>query len=209
MKAVIACAVAVAAICVTDCSNPERERIKRTTLPTYDKETRRLIELTYDRDENGTVDTWTDMDGSRILRSRSDLDEDGTLDRWEYYDDRGALTKVGFSRAHDGREDAWAFASSDGQVERVEISSSADPKHIDRWERYEAGVLVATDEDTSGDGRPDKTETYESGVVKSVVVDEDGDGRPDRRFTYSNGALTQIESERDESGVFRRSVSVR
>ena len=88
------------------------------------------------------------------------------------------MTKVGFSRAHDGREDVRAFAGPGGQVERVEILSAADPKHIDRWERYEAGVLVAADEDTSGDGRPDKTETYESGVVKSVAVDEDGDGRP-------------------------------
>jgi hypothetical protein len=40
-------------------------------------------------------------------------------------------------------------------------------------------------------------------------MDEDGDGRPDRRLTYSNGALASIESERDESGVFRRSVNVK
>ena len=201
--------ITVALITLAGCSDPERERIKRTTLPTYDKDTGRLTELTYDRDKNGTIDTWTDMDGSRMLRSRSDLDEDGTLDRWEDYDDRGTLTKVGFSRAHDGREDAWAFAGPDGQVTRVEISSTADPDRIDRWERYEAGVLVSADEDASGDGRPDKTETYEEGVVKSVVFDEDGDGRPDRRLTYSNGVLTLIESERDESGVFRRSVNVK
>ena len=45
-------------------------------------------------------------------------------------------------------------------------------------------------------------------VVLFARVDEDGDGRPDRRLTYSNGALTLIETERDESGIFRRSVRV-
>ena len=72
----------VASICVAGCADPEQERIERTTIPTYDTETRRLIELTYDRDKNGTIDTWTDMDGAGCFRSRSDLDEDGTLDRW-------------------------------------------------------------------------------------------------------------------------------
>jgi hypothetical protein len=95
--------------CVRPLQRPEHERIVKTTQPTYDNDTGRLVELTFDRNRNGTVDTWTEMDGSRMLRSRSDLDEDGTIDRWEYYDDRGGLMKVGFSRAHDGREDAWAL----------------------------------------------------------------------------------------------------
>src|SRR5229473_3256674 len=43
------------------CSDPDKERIKRTTLATYDRNT-------------------------------------GKIDRWEYYDDNGALLKVGFSR---------------------------------------------------------------------------------------------------------------
>jgi hypothetical protein len=199
----------IASMCSTACSDPEHERIVKTTQPTYHKDTGRLLELTFDRNRNGTVDTWTEMDGSRMLRSRSDLDEDGTIDRWEYYDDRGGLMKVGFSRAHDGREDAWAFAGPDGRVVRIEISSFADPGRIDRWEYYEGGILLSADEDTSGDGRPDKTETYESGVITTVVVDDDGDGRLDRRLRYSNGTLTTIESERDESGAFRGSVNVK
>jgi hypothetical protein len=46
-------------------------------------------------------------------------------------------------------------------------------------------------------------------VITTVVVDDDGDGRLDRRLRYSNGTLTMIESERDESGAFRRSVNVK
>src|SRR5678815_2905010 len=76
----------IASMCSAACSDPEHERIVKTTQPTYDNDTGRLVELTFDRNRNGTVDTWTEMDGSRMLRSRSDLDEDGTIDRWEYYD---------------------------------------------------------------------------------------------------------------------------
>src|SRR5258708_38945614 len=108
------------------CSDPDKERIKRTTLATYDRNTGKLIQLTHDRNKNGVIDTWTDMDGTKPLRSRIDLDEDGKIDRWEYYDDKGALLKVGFSRQQDGRPDAWAVPGPDGKIVRVEISSTAD-----------------------------------------------------------------------------------
>jgi|SRR5262245_38328 len=202
-------AAASLAVSVTACSDPDKERIKKTTQATYDEKTGRLKELTYDRNKNGKIDTWTEMDGSRPVRSRSDLDEDGKIDRWEYYDDKGNLTKVGFSRKKDGRADAWAFSGPDGKVERIEISSTADEKKIDRWEHYENGVLVRAEEDTNGDGRPDKWETYEGGSVKTASMDEDGDGKPDRRLTYSGGALVLIESEPDASGVYRKSVQVK
>ena len=116
--------LAAIALCLAACSDPEKERIKQTTKATYDQKTGKLTELTYDRNKNGKIDTWTEMDGSRPVRSRSDLDEDGKLDRWEYYDDKGGLVKVGFSRKQDGRPDAWAFSGPDGKVQRVEISST-------------------------------------------------------------------------------------
>jgi antitoxin component YwqK of YwqJK toxin-antitoxin module len=201
-------AAACTAIGLAACSDPEKTRIKQTTQATYDKATGKLTELTYDRNQNGKIDTWTEMDGTRPLRSRSDLDEDGKIDRWEYYDEKGALTKVGFSRKQDGRADAWAFPGPDGKVERVEISSTADEKKIDRWEFYDAGALARVEEDTNGDGRADKWETYESGAVKTAAMDENGDGRPDRRLTYAGGALVLIESEPDASGTFRKAVRV-
>jgi antitoxin component YwqK of YwqJK toxin-antitoxin module len=204
--ALILCATA---ICLAGCSDPEKERIKETTKPTYDKTTGKLTELTYDRNKNGKIDTWTEMDGTRPVRSRSDLDEDGKIDRWEYYDEKGGLTKVGFSRKQDGHADAWAFSGPDGKVEHVEISSTADEKKIDRWEFYAAGVLVRVEEDTNGDGRADKWETYESGAVKTAAMDQDGDGRPDRRLTYAGGALVLIESDPDASGTYRKAVQVK
>jgi hypothetical protein len=197
------------ALVLASCSDPDKERVKETTVPTYDKSSGKLTQLTYDRNKNGKIDTWTDMDGTRPLRSRSDLDEDGIIDRWEYYDEKGNLAKVGFSRKKDGTPDAWAYSGPDGKLLRVEISSTADEKKIDRWEYYDASGLVRAEEDTNGDGRRDKWETYKGGVVESASMDENGDGRPDRRLTYADGRLILIESEPDASGTFHKSVPVK
>ncbi|MGH8637864.1 MAG: hypothetical protein ACREUZ_12095, partial [Burkholderiales bacterium] len=144
---------------------------------------------------------------------------DGTLDRWEYYDEKGQIIKVGLSRADDGKPDAWAYQGKSGAIERMEISSSGDEKKIDRWEHYAPpsgqsspaapGPLVSAEEDSNGDGRPDKWETYEAGALDTVSFDENYDGRPDRRLTYESGALAMIESEADGTGRYAKVVRVK
>jgi len=209
--------VAVACMVTTSCSDPDRDRLKQTTKATYDQSTGRLKELTYDANKNGRIDTWTDMDGTRPLRARVDRNEDGKIDRWEYYDEKGQLTRVGFSRSDDGKPDAWAFAGPDGKIVRIEISSAKDEAKIDRWERYEpkgagpedVGALLAADEDTDHDGRRDKWETYEGGALKTAAFDEDHDGRPDHRLTYAAGTLKLIESQPDPSGTYTKQVRVK
>ena len=118
----------------------QTERVKRTTQPTYDKETGRLTQLTYDRNKNGVIDTWTDMDGARPVLSRIDQDEDGKIDRWEYYGADQKLAKVGSSRGNDGKEDTWSFAGPDGSIARIEVSTRRDGK-VNRFEFYEKDVL--------------------------------------------------------------------
>ena len=204
----LACALA-AALLSAACSDPETERLKKTTIPTYDKKTGKLTELTYDRDKNGRIDTWTDMDGTKPLRSRIDLNEDGKIDRWEYYDDKGGLTKVGFSRKQDGKVDAWGFSAPDGKLARVEISSAGDETKVDRWEYYDAGGLIRAEEDTDRNGKVDKWETYEAGALKTAAMDENGDGIADRRLTYAGGALVLIESIPDALGRFTKRVEVK
>ncbi len=178
---------------VIACADAEKERLKRTTVPTYDSTTGKLTQLTYDANRDGRVDTWTSMDGTRPLLSRIDRNEDGKIDRWEYYDDAGALVKVGFSRKDDGNVDAWAFSGSNGQVERVEFSSTGSEASIDRREYYLAPqlraaaqpALVRADVDADNDGRIDRWETYEDGAIRTIAYDQDGDGRPDQRLTYA------------------------
>lgn len=204
-------------VSLSACASPERDRLKETTRPTYDKSTGRLKELTYDGNSNGRIDTWTDLDGTKALRSRIDRNEDGKIDRWEYYDDDGGLVKVGFSRRDDGKPDAWAFSGADSKINRIEISSVADENKIDRREYYDVsfagpdgqGALVKADEDTNRDGRPDKWETYENGAVKTVAFDENSDSLPDRRLTYAKSALRLMESQPDASGRFAARVEVK
>ena len=195
-------------LCLSACADPERDRLRETTRPTYDTTTGKLKELTFDSDKNGTVDTWTEMDGARPVLTRMDRNEDGRIDRWEHYGSDGKLQKVGFSRKDDGKADAWAFSGDDGKIERIEISSTGDEKKIDRWEHYDGGGLIRAEDDTNGDGTVEKWETYQNGAVKTASFDENGDGKPDRRFTYEGGTLTVIETEPDATGNYGKRVTV-
>ena len=193
---------------VTACSRSANTAENAAITPTYDTKTGRLTELAFDSNHNGKVDTWTDMNGSRALRTRIDRNEDGKIDRWEYYDEQSKLVKVGFSRADTGTPDAWAFPGADGKTQRIEISSASDEHKIDRWEHYEADTMTAAEEDTNHDGRVDKWETYEAGVLKTAAFDENGDGKPERRLIYAGGILTPIYTDPDGSGNFKKHVVV-
>ena len=190
------------------CSKPPPDPAAGGLKPTYDKTTGKLAQLASDRNRNGVLDTWTDMDGARPLRSRIDQDEDGKIDRWEYYGEQGQLLKVGFSRTNDSTPDSWSFPDPDGTIARVEISSKADEKAIDRWEFYTGNRLVRVEQDSNGDGRADMWEIYEGAALKTAAYDEDSDGKPDRRLTYNDGQLALIESEPDASGRFTKRVAV-
>jgi hypothetical protein len=214
----VAAAVCCAALVCHGCADPERDRLKATTKATYDKTTGKLTELTFDANRNGRIDTWTEMDGTRPIRSRIDSNEDGRVDRWEYYDAAGKLSKVGFSRTSAETPDAWAYAGPGGSIERIETSSAGDPARIDRWEFYDPsgtaaaaspdnpGTLLRVEEDTNRDGRADKWERYEAGVVSTVEFDEDHDGRPDRRLTYKDTELALIETGPDATGTYQRRI---
>jgi hypothetical protein len=196
------------AVLVCACWRGDEPRDRSAVRPAYDR-TGKLSELAYDSNRNGVVDTWTAMDGSRAVQTRIDSNEDGKPDRWEYYDEKSHLVKVGFSRTDEGKPNAWAFAGPDGAIERIEMSSAADDRKVDRWEHHHAGGIAAAEEDNNHDGSADKWETYEAGRLKTAAFDEDGDGKPDRRLTYSNGLLVTIESDPDRAGTFTRTVTVR
>jgi hypothetical protein len=201
--------LAVALVLASSCSNADKARARKAITPAYDPATGKLTELAYDSNHNRTFDTWTAMDGARPLLTRVDTNEDGKIDRWEYYDLNSTLLKVGFSRADEGKPDAWAFAGADGSISRIEISSVSDEKRIDRWEHYDPSGIASAEEDTDRNGTPDQWETYESGIVKTVAFDEDADGKPDRRLTYTGGALARIESDPDTSGRFTKILEVK
>jgi len=132
-----------------------------------DTKTGKLQLLKYDSNGNGTVDTWSYMDGVRILRIEIDADEDGKLDRWEHYGADQKLEKVGLS------------PSGDGKATRTE------------W--HEQDVLVRAEEDTDEDGRTDKWETYENGRLTAVAFDTLHRGTPDRRLIYGPDGSVRVD----------------
>ena len=59
--------------------------------PEYDKTSGKLQLLKFDSNNDGKIDTWSYMDGARVVRIEIDRDGDGKIDRWEYYDAAGKL----------------------------------------------------------------------------------------------------------------------
>lgn len=203
------------------CGGPPESQ---TSKGLYDPQTGRLIQLTYDRNGNGRIDTWTKMDGTRPISSELDTNEDGVIDRWEEYDDQGRLSRAGWTRPATAitpgapvapptpgatpTPDAWLYPSADGTSSRIEFfdTDNTGAQVVTRREFYEGTVLVRVEEDKDGDDVVDQWETWEGGVLKYVEFDDGNDGRPDRRFTYTKGALVLIESAPDASGAYTQRV---
>jgi 5-hydroxyisourate hydrolase-like protein (transthyretin family) len=160
--------------------------------PVYDDATGRLQLLKYDANGDGTIDTWSYMDGARVVRVELDPDQNNVIDRWEYYGSDQAIEKVGTSRAGDNTPDSWAFYDGSGTNTKLELSTHRDGK-VDRVEYYDAGARVRAEEDTNADGRVDKWEAYEGTRLAAVSVDTQQRGRPDRRVVYAQDGNVRIE----------------
>lgn len=161
--------------------------------PVYDTSTGRLQLLKYDANGDGSADTWSYMDGSRVTRVEIDTDYNAVIDRWEYYSADEMLEKVGSSRARDGKPDTWGFYAADGTLARLELSLKRDGR-IDRIEYYDQGVVLRAEEDTDSDGRTDKWETYDGQRLASVAFDTTSKGIPDRRLVYARDGSVTVES---------------
>ena len=192
--------VLVLALPLSACDRKGDDARKRIS-PEYDKTTGKLALLKYDSDGNGKVDTWSYMDGARVVRIEIDKDEDGKIDRWEYYDANQKLEKIGTSRAHDGKEDAWSYLDDAGAIARVDVSGKHDGT-ISRVEHYQTGVLVAAEEDSDGDGKMDKWETYDGDRLASSAFDTTHRGAPDRRLIYGPNGTATLEVDAKGTGQF-------
>src|SRR5262245_19787733 len=142
----------------------------------YDETTGRLRLLKYDSNGDGKVDTWSYMEGTRLVRIEIDQDGDGVVDRREHYTANQALEKVELVHGHDGT--------------------------VTRVEYYEADRLVRAEEDSDGDGNIVKWETYDGDRLASVALDTVHRGTADRRLVYGADGSTRLEIDRAGDGRF-------
>lgn len=170
--------------------------------PVYNRSTGRLEQLKYDRDGDGRIETWSFMDGTRIVRVEMDGDGDGLIDRWEYYDAGERLEKVGSSRGRTGVPDSWAYYDAGGRLQRLDLSMK-QPGVVDRVEYYENGAMTRAQEDTNGDSRPDKWESYKGRRLSSVAFDTESRGTPDRRLVYEPDGDVRVERLGPDGQIIR------
>jgi hypothetical protein len=190
----------IALICAFGCDQRPADAKKRIE-PVYDRETGKLQLLKYDSNGNGKVDTWSYMDGARVVRIEIDNDEDGKIDRWEYYGPDQKLEKIGSSRAKNGKPDAWSYIGADGSLARLDISTQGNGK-ANRTEYYEHSALVRAEEDNDGDGKIDKWETFDGDHLSIVAFDTTRRGFPDKRLVYGPKGTARVELDRIGNGTF-------
>jgi len=197
LRVLIASSFALAA-----CSGPPDSR---RAVPSYDAFTGRLVQLSADQDGDREVDQWTYLDGNRPLRGEADTDGDGRVDRWEYFDANARLLRVGTSSRNDGVEDSWAYVQALDGESRVDRSRNRD-RSVDRREFFKDDVMTRAEEDSNLDGRIDRWDRYEGGVLRDASFDTSfALGRPDRRLVYdAQGKFVAVEQDTERDGTFVR-----
>jgi len=134
--------IAIAAL--SACSNADARQSKSTIRPTYDKQTGKLIELAYDSNHDGRPDTWTDMDGTKPLRTRIDRNRAGP-------DGKGILVRAEEDTKGDGKPHKWE-TYRDGALDTVAFDEDGDGVP-DRRFTYRASALVLIESHPDSSGR--------------------------------------------------------
>jgi len=184
------CFAALLAGCTTS-QQPQR------VIAGYDDYTRKLLQLSADQNRDGRIDQWTYLDGNRPLRGEADVDGDGRIDRWEYFDADGKVSTVGTASRNDGIEDTWTTTAALADGETHVATSTRRDRVRDRHLYYKGDVLMREEEDTNEDGLIDKWDRYEGGVLREVSFDVSfSRGRPDRRVSYdAAGRFVGVETD--------------
>ena len=211
-------ALLVAAAC-------SRQPAGAKTVVEYDPATGHLHKLAFDSNHNGTNDTVSYMDGTRILHVDLDLDENGKVERSDVYKPDGTIDYVGIASKDDGVIDSKVYYAPrlrSGQgagmvMQRIEISTKRDGK-FDRTEFYEnvggSAVLVRSADDIDGDGKPDKWDVYTprpnhaanepAYAITATEFDDSKSGHPERRFIYGpKGNVARVEVDPQGIGAWQ------
>jgi hypothetical protein len=179
----------------------------------YSKKDGHLELLTYDSNKNGKTDTWSFMDGSRVIGVVIDKDEDGVPDRWEYYDATGKLEKVATARLTPGVPDAWAYPDGSGKVARIEMTGAcaaptptasptpAGPGASGTAPVSSPRVGPPTPTPPPPPGRITRWESYENEHLARAEEDTDCEGKLDKWEVFRpDGSLASVALDTTKSG---------
>jgi hypothetical protein len=92
----------------------------------------------------------------------------------------GRIVRLVYDRNGDGVADAVLVYDSGGNVQEASLDTDLDAV-IDRWEYFEAGVLVKVGFSRRRRGAPDTWDLLTGGALTVREYDDDGDGSVDRR----------------------------
>lgn len=113
---------------------------------------------------------------------------------------RGTPIRVEVLFAPDGTPIARYYFAGDSSAPLLREEDSDGDGRPDRWVAYEAGARRRVWEDRQGNGRPDLVLVFASGgdPLERLEIDSNGDGRPERVFRYDAGRL--LAEDRDTNG---------
>ena len=91
-------------------------------------------------------------------------------------------------------------------VKAASIDRAIAIASVDRREFFKGDVMTRAEEDTNGDGRIDRWDRYEGGVLRDASFDTSfALGRPDRRLVYdAQGKFVAVEEDTERDGTFVR-----
>jgi tetratricopeptide (TPR) repeat protein len=96
----------------------------------------------------------------------------------------------------------FAVGSQDPLLREEDTSGDGQP---DRWIAYQEGLRNALFEDRNGNGQPDVTVRFDAeGRVAAIELDANDDRRPERVFRYADGTLASEARDTDGDGDLDR-----
>jgi tetratricopeptide (TPR) repeat protein len=119
-----------------------------------------------------------------------------------------AVLRRGTIRDPEAFGPATARERAGGEVEAL-VAFAPDGSEIVRYYRAaDGGPVVLREEDTNGDGQPDRWIAYYAGIRCDIWEDEHGAGTPSLRFVFALGGnpLQQIELDTNHDGRIERII---
>jgi len=122
-----------------------------------------VIREEFDMNFDGAVDLVKFYEAGVIIRKEQDAKLDGSIDYWEYFDEKGALERIGVDHDGDGEIDAWHLPTqgviadpevvgAGGADGKDAVDRALDRQKVEDQEALERSENAAAEVEASKDG---------------------------------------------------------